>query len=217
MTYPLDLKNSKAAFFLHDIIVKNLRHGRSNLMLTGGNSASQLYRIWSSIRKSPFKLGGINIYFSDERMVSSESSENNCQQTISNLFPLGIPSSVSVYPMGASELDMHASASAYERILPPSIDMLILSVGDDGHIASIFPNSEVLNEEQTLIMPSISPSWPLQRLTITPNVIKNAREVYVLAFGEKKRLVYEKAISDPLNTKEMPVRLVLDRTWIFGE
>ena len=66
------------------------------------------------------------------------------------------------------------------------------------------------------MVPVIGSKHPYDRLTITPKVIKNANEVFILGLGDSKQLIYTKAISDPENYEDYPARLVLNRNWIFG-
>ena len=99
--------------------------------------------------------------------------------------------------------------------LPETIDFMLLSIGDDGHIASLFPNSPALFENERKVVPVIGPKAPYQRITITPSVIQSAKHVYVLALGDEKRRKYEEAILDREDISSIPARLVLDRTWIF--
>jgi 6-phosphogluconolactonase len=136
---------------------------------------------------------------------------------IESLFPGVDKAKIKISPMQSAELSPADAARAYEKLLPNQIDILLLTVGDDGHIASIFPGSKTVQEFDRLVVSSISPKYPYSRLTITPRVIKNARKVFVLAAGKHKKMIYEKALEDPSDLISMPVRLVLDRTWIFSD
>jgi 6-phosphogluconolactonase/glucosamine-6-phosphate isomerase/deaminase len=67
------------------------------------------------------------------------------------------------------------------------------------------------------VLAILGPKPPYQRLTITPPVIRNARYIIVMALGQQKRAIYEQALRDPNDIDTLPARLVLNRTWIFGE
>ena len=81
-----------------------------------------------------------------------------------------------------------AEARRYESIQPHTIEVLLFSVG---------------------------PKPPPERLTITPNVIKFARAVYVLAVGSKKGQVLAEDLKQPEHITDLPARLTLDRTWLL--
>jgi len=188
-----------------------------SLMLTGGRSAALLYRTWSDLFELPASLRGAQFYFGDERCVLPNHPESIYRLTLDTLFTTGVPNGVQIHRMEADSLDQNAAAVRYEDLLPEFIDVLLLSMGEDGHIASLFPHSPALREPRRQVVPVTGPKPPFQRLTITPPVIKNARQVFVLALGNQKRAMYEEALRDPEDFEAIPARLVLDRTWIFGD
>jgi 6-phosphogluconolactonase len=186
-----------------------------SLMLTGGRSASSLYRFWSASFIVFTEIPNIKIYFGDERCVPPDHPESNHRMAIDTLFRRGIPATAQVHRMHADAEDLDAAADCYAELLPDAIDVLLLSAGDDGHIASLFPKSPALHENQRLVVPVVDPKTLCQRLTITPPVIRCARKVFVLAQGGVKRAIYEAALQDPEDLDNIPARLVLDRNWIF--
>lgn len=187
-----------------------------SVMLTGGRSAAILYRAWSSILTKDL-ISKINFYFTDERCVPFDHIESNYSMVMNNLFNNYSPEFLKVYRMDACNSNLENAANEYAALLPNNIDIMILSLGEDGHIASLFPNSSALFDARHFVTPVIGPKAPFKRLTISPSVIKNAREVFVLALGAQKRAVYEEALRNPIDINSIPARLVLNRTWIFGE
>ena len=188
-------------------------YGVCNLMLTGGRSAHVLYKEWAKSFHGLPK--SIRIYFSDERAVPADHPESNFHLATSTLFPFGMPEFLIVNRLAADAKNIDIATKNYDSILPDRIDILLLSMGEDGHIASMFPGSPALLETERKVMPIIGPKAPFQRLTITPLVIQAAKRVYVLAIGEEKRRKYEEALLEPEDISSIPARLVLDRTWIF--
>ena len=71
-------------------------------------------------------------------------------------------------------------------MLPESIDILLLSVGSDGHIASLFPQSNALNEKTKSVVPFVGSKPPPERLTITTSVIQPAKSTFLFAQGKEK-------------------------------
>lgn len=186
-----------------------------SLMLTGGRSATKVYKSWASMPDLMNTFLGVDFYFGDERCVPPNHQDSNYNLTTSLLFPMGVPKNISMHRMEADHIDSEFAAGLYEKLLPKSIDLILLSVGDDGHIASLFPNSSALHEDRRLVMPVLAPYPPYKRFTITPKVIKGARNIVVIAEGVAKKKIYEKALQEPDDIDSIPARLVLNRTWIF--
>jgi 6-phosphogluconolactonase len=103
----------------------------------------------------------------------------------------------------------------YAQMLPCEIDLLLLGVGEDGHIASLFPCSAVLQELERVVVPVIGPKPPFERITITPLAIRRARSVFILAGGAAKAAVLSKALESPDDVQTLPARLVLHATWLL--
>jgi len=190
---------------------------KCSIMLTGGRSASQLYKAWSRHLYSTKQSTDIQFYFGDERCVAPDHTESNYRMVMVDLFPNGIPAGMGLHRMDAGAEDLQVASDTYSQRLPNHIDVLLLSIGEDGHIASLFPQSASLHERSKEVIPITGPKAPHKRLTITPKVIKNARHVFVMAIGEQKRAVYEKALQDPKDIDSLPARLVLNKNWIFGD
>lgn len=108
-------------------------------------------------------------------------------------------------------------ASRYSAILPDTPDLILLSVGEDGHIASLFPDSSALKSAEKMVYVSTSPKPPADRITITPRVIKNAKNVILMAAGKIKGQVLAKALNFPQDISKLPVRLTIGRTWVLDE
>jgi 6-phosphogluconolactonase len=183
-------------------------------MLTGGRSAECLYLAWSALPDFK-KLGGVHFYFGDERIVPSTHLESNYGLVMRTLFNKGIPDGCSIVRMEVEHPNRDEVSMAYEKKLPGKLDILLLSVGEDGHIASLFPHGEGLNEASRSIVPVSGPKPPNDRLTITPIVIARARKVFVLAIGAKKKDILRRARVAPHNFADLPARLVLGATWLL--
>lgn len=182
---------------------------RCHLMLAGGATPLPVYRRLAERKDLPWSR--VNLYFGDERCVPLNTPESNYSTVMNTLFPDGDrPDGMNVYRMCGEE-DPDKAAQVYELVLPERIDLLLLGVGDDGHTASIFPGSVVLDEEKRRVMPAIATKPPLQRLTITPPVINSARYLLVLVQGEEKA----DAVRNALVNQSVPAALALDGDWLM--
>ena len=102
-------------------------------------------------------------------------------------------------------------------MLPESIEVLLLFlfVGSDGHITSLYPQSNALNEKTKSVVPVVCPKPPSERLTITTSVIQSAKSTFLFAQGKEKGQILAQALESRNNIASFPVRLVLEATWIL--
>jgi 6-phosphogluconolactonase len=184
-----------------------------SVMLTGGASAALLYgEMAQTVEFSAFK--GISFYIGDERIVPFDHEDSNFGMIMKNLFPLGVQNECGIFKINVEELDPQCAALAYAGLLPEVLDILIIGVGVDGHIASLFPNSEAIDESEKKLVVVCSPNHPHMRITITPPVIGTANKTIVLAPNSFKRSILKAALSRPLAKNHIPACFVLDADWI---
>jgi len=206
--------NLKCAELIHETVQSIcLRRGQCNILLTGGSAAEGVYKEWSGLLGRS-ALERVNFYWGDERCVPLDHPESNFGMATRTLFRSGLPPGYAVRPMKTDTDDWDFEASRYEAFFPDCIDILLLGVGVDGHIASLFPWSTALREEKKLIVPVVGPKYPYNRLTITPPVIFRAQTTFVLAPGPTKAAVLKKIFERKRELEEMPARLVAGKTWV---
>jgi 6-phosphogluconolactonase len=178
--------------------------GRFNLVLTGGGTVQPLYRHLAGQAFTPeFRKiwPGTDFFLGDERLVPEDHPDSNGGMVRRLLLaPAGISGDrIFLIPTGFA--DPRDGAAAYENILRgyfagdhgdesdlPQFDLVLLSLGEDGHVASLFPGSEALREKERWLTVSSSPGAapPLARITLTLPVLNRARLVVIMVIGEKK-------------------------------
>lgn len=188
--------------------------GQCSVMLTGGRSADRLYTAWSELPAFQ-SLTGVRFYFGDERCVPPSHPESNYGMVMRTLFRRGVPPGCTIFRMEADDPDQEAAARRYSEALPDMVDVMILSVGEDGHIASLFPGGAALRENHRRVVPATGSKPPCMRLTITPSGIVHAKSIFVLAIGAAKAAVLSKALLVPADFDSLPARLVLNATWLL--
>jgi 6-phosphogluconolactonase len=196
---------------IKDILIKK---GRCNILLPGGRSAESLYSAWNQLAEFRL-LSGVNIYFCDERCVHKDDAQSNYQLALSTLFHSFIPDGCRIFRIEAEDLDIEKAALRYADLLPSTMDIAIFGVGEDGHIASLFPENPSIHESSKLVMPIIGPKAPFQRITLTPLFFKRINKIFILANGASKSKVLIHALEEPYNTYEYPVRLIIHGTWLI--
>ncbi len=184
-----------------------------NVMLTGGVTAKKIYQEWAIAKSLP--LERIHFFFGDERCISPDDQNSNFFMVMSSLFSGGIIEVGSISRMEGELPDRALAASRYENLLPNHIDVLILGLGLDGHIASLFPGHSALEEELKLVVSVSQVGVMYDRISITPRLISQARKVFLLATGAEKGKVLAKALSPGCSNRDLPVCLTLDGTWLL--
>ena len=189
--------------------------GRASLALSGGTTPGPVYRALASrsaADAAPWEH--VEVFFGDERCVPPDDEQSNYLMARRDLLDLLPVPPLAVHRIRAEGPDRGRAAAAYAELLPPALDVLVLGMGPEGHIASIFPGSPALREER-LVVPVETPKPPPWRLTVTPPVIAAARTVVVLVTGDAKVEAVERALAPDGDPGITPARLALQGTWIL--
>lgn len=189
--------------------------GRFSAALSGGSTPRRLYELLGG---KPYRDAidwrRVHVFWVDERCVSRDHRESN--------FRLAFDTVLSIVPLPAENIhrikgeeEPDRAAREYEDDIRtffgtsgmPSFDLIILGVGEDGHTASLFPDSPLLNERVRLAMPVRREKRMPDRVTLTLPVLNNAARILVLATGEKKAEVVREILEGSGNTRR-PAGLV---------
>ena len=188
--------------------------GAASLVVTGGSAAEVLL---PRLVRARIGWSRVHIFWSDERAVPPDDPESNYRLARRLwLDPARVPASrAHRMPGEAADLDAAAAAHAEEvRALcgdPPRFDVMLLGVGPDGHVASLFPGHPLLAETRRWVAAvEDAPKPPPRRLTLTLPALFGARLLVVAAFGAAKAAVMAEALDDP--TSSLPVAQVLRRS-----
>ena len=187
--------------------------GGCRLMLTGGTTGARLYEAWAADGTLP--AGAVRVLFGDERCVPLDDPESNHGLAMRTLFAGGVPDGWTIEPMRGDWTDRGAAAVDYERHVVEMVDVLLLGMGPDGHVASLFPGGSALRERLRRVVAVTGPKCPYDRLTVTPSVITSAREIFVLATGVEKGRMLRQALALPEGDMSLPVRLALGGTLLL--
>jgi 6-phosphogluconolactonase len=189
--------------------------GSCAVCLAGGRTPEPVYRALAA--ESSIEWERVDVFFCDERAVPVDHPDSNYRMVrLALLSRVPIPPA-RVHRMEAERPDREAAARDYERSLPLRLDVLLLGMGPDGHTASLFPGSPVLEERRRMVVPVVGTKPPAQRLTITPPVIEAARQVAVIATGEDKAAMVARAIEGPLEPRAVPAQLARRGWWFLDE
>ncbi len=175
-----------------------------NLGLTGGRVAHTVYtQLADRFGAQEIDTSKIHLWWSDERFVPTTSPERNSQQALSVLAQTMalIPSQIHLMPAADGQRDPDEAAFAYATELGDiRFDICLLGMGEDGHIASIFPDHPSFDPQatNTVIGVTESPKPPSERITMTLPAINQSTEIWMMATGKEKASAAARAINgDP--------------------
>ena len=155
-----------------------------SIVLTGGQSVLSLYKILS---KADSNWGKWHIYIGDERFLSVGHKDRN-DQTINEIWLDNSTIPKNNIHFIKVELGLLEARVEYENTLKKidKFDVVLLSMGEDGHIASLFPN-HTYPEEQTVVVEQDSPKPPKERVSMSYQQLNKAHYIFKLIIGESKQ------------------------------
>jgi len=196
------------------------------IALSGGNTPRPVYTRLAAIgRDLPWDL--IRITFGDERCVPPDDAESNFRMARETLLaPAAVPEQSILRLRG--ELDPQTAAQEYQDHLDDIAteggepiyrhDLILLGLGDDGHTASLFPETAALDETIRRVMANFVPKFNTWRLTFTFPLINAARHILFLVGASKNPALIERVLQ---GDSQYPAARVNpsagDVTWMIGE
>ncbi|MFF9911137.1 6-phosphogluconolactonase [Streptomyces sp. NPDC013457] len=206
------MAQAAAARLITRIVDAQSARGSASVVLTGGrNGNGLLAALGSAPARDAIDWSRLDLWWGDERFLPEGDPERNVTQAREALLdrvPLD-PARVHAMPAsdGAYGNDVEAAAEAYAAELAaaagpenhgsvPGFDVLMLGVGPDTHVASLFPELPAVREtERTVVGVHGAPKPPPTRITLTLPAIRSAREVWLLAAGGDKAKAAAMALS----------------------
>jgi 6-phosphogluconolactonase len=172
------------------------------IALTGGTIADAIHR--EVARLSPgsgVDWARVVVWWGDERFVAADDPERNAGQArAAFLDAVGVePAHVHEMPSTADADDVEAAAAAYSSELREhgsgEFDVVMLGVGPDGHVASLFPGNAALDvRDRIAVGVTDSPKPPPQRVSLTFPALNRARTVWFLVSGDAKASAVARAL-----------------------
>lgn len=218
-----ELTNEVVAQIL--LTIKEGLEGNQNfhLALTGGslgNTISEtLVRQWN-VEPDSFK--GLHLWWSDERFVEADSVERNALPLHGTL----LNKNIVVHEVPASDVvatPQVALEDYREALKSIKLDLIILGVGPDGHVASLFPGRANLDDVGAVFLIEDAPKPPPIRVSFTMALINSADQVWIVAAGEGKADAVTKIVEGDLSIPASYVRanrhtrLIVDTEAFFAQ
>jgi 6-phosphogluconolactonase len=200
-----------------------LAKGEFHLVLTGGTLGVQISQaLVVAFNGAPELYKGLHIWFSDERFVNSDSSERNAAPLHGTLTNTNVIVHESLTPDSAATIE-DAVREYEEALRGVTIDLNILGVGPDGHVASLFPGVADLDDQRNIFAITDSPKPPASRISFTMKFLNQAEEIWIVAAGASKADAVAKIIEGDLSipasyvSAQVRTRLIVDQPAFFTE
>ncbi|KNX37227.1 6-phosphogluconolactonase [Luteipulveratus halotolerans] len=185
---------------IDEVVAAQRARGAAHVVLTGGSMGTALLEaLGASDRLDEIDWSAVELWWGDERFVPPDDADRNelqARQALLDRLPLD-PSRL--HPMAAledDELDAEAGARQYADQLAsaapdgsdvPAFDVLMLGVGPDAHVASLFPGHPALDVADTSVVAvHDSPKPPPDRISMTLPTLRSARQVWFMVAGPDK-------------------------------
>jgi 6-phosphogluconolactonase len=188
-----------------------LQREHRSVALSGGSTPRPLYERLASHLTEDDPVTWVLV---DERYVPKSDPQSNAAMIERTLFAKGMPSSHRWLSFDTSLNDPAATAAKFAAEFDlPELDLVILGCGDDGHTASLFPGTPVLEVEDRVASEVFVPRLEQWRVTITRPVIRAAKLRLVLATGASKAPI----LRDVREGVRHPIAMATDgvETWWF--
>ncbi|MFE9749784.1 6-phosphogluconolactonase [Saccharothrix saharensis] len=212
------LAAATAARLVTSLVDAQAARGSASLVLTGGRTGiAVLEHLRATPARDAVDWSRVDLYWGDERFLPSGHPERNETQAREALLDHVPVPAERVHVMEPSDGrfgdDPEAAAAAYADVLAaaagpdgpvPSFDVCLLGVGEEGHVASIFPESPAVREqERPVVAVRDCPKPPPTRVSLTLPAIRAAREVWLITTGAAKAAAVATGLTDE-NEVQLP-------------
>lgn len=190
--------------------------GRFSVALSGGSTPKVVYELLASgAYRDSLDWSQVHIFFGDERCVPPDDAESNYRMANEAMLSrLPIPPQNIHRMQGVG--DAEANARLYEDELRayftnaswPRFDLIFLGMGDDGHTASLFPNSPALSETTAWVAANWVEKFNAFRITLTLPAINHAAHIVFLVTGSGKAQRLSEVLSGEIESTQLPSQLI---------
>lgn len=188
--------------------------GTATLVVSGGRSPVAFFQ---HLAKQALDWSKVVVSLADERWVPVEHADSNAG-LLKRYLLQGPAAKAQFLSLYSATANLEQAAEQADRLLAelPAIDMLVLGMGDDGHTASLFPNSPNLADALKVdgtrrCWPMLAPTVPRQRLTMSRALLASARHTVLSISGQSKLTTLSAALAGD-DVAAMPIRAFLQPT-----
>jgi 6-phosphogluconolactonase len=193
--------------------------GRCAVALAGGGTPQALYRALahSPALRARVPWHGIEFFWGDERVVPPDHADSNYRMAYDTMLSAVPVTRQQIHRVGTELGDPAAAAREYEDdirrsfdadVQVPRFDLILLGLGKDGHVASLFPGTTALRESGRLCVENWVPNLSAYRITMTFPLLNQARAVVFVVSGPEKASIVRQVLRRTSSTSDLPAQLV---------
>jgi len=192
-------------------------HGEFRICLAGGTTPARTYEMLAKNFRGNIDWKEVQFYWGDERCVPPDDPASNFGMATRTMLSHLDLKPTQIHRM-KGELAPADAARAYEDELResfgvdpgdvPRFDLVLLGLGENRHIASLFPGQPAIHEQERLVIPVEVDDAHRNRITVTPPVINNAARVMFVVSGEAKAAAVRDVIEGADDPERAPAKLV---------
>lgn len=191
--------------------------GRFAVALSGGSTPKGMHLRLAGLPPGPMPWDRTYCFWGDERHVPIDHPDSNYRMAFETLLSKVPLRRENIFRIHSEETDAGVAAQAYEQTLKtffalkpgelPRFDLILLGLGPDGHMASLFPGTAALQEKNRLVVSNWVEKFQTFRITLTLPVLNNARNVIFLVSGQEKAPVLRQVL-EAKSEPALPSQLV---------
>jgi 6-phosphogluconolactonase len=210
-----DLLSKAAADFIVSLSAGSiLKNGKFTIALSGGSTPSKLFVLLATpVYSKAINWKQVFVFWGDERCVPADDERNNSHTAKQLLLNnIDIPEE-NIFPVPV-KMPPPKAANHYEQTLKiffkdqhPSFDLILLGMGDNGHTASLFPKTPILQETETLVK-EVYIKLDMNRISFTAPMINNAKNILFLVTGKQKATVLHTILEGKKDIEKYPAQLI---------
>lgn len=209
---------TEIAVYFSDFLKNNveLANNKFSLVLSGGSTPKPVYKYLAEQNRNKLDWNKINFFWGDERCVPQDDVESNYKMVYDTLLNKINIHTENIFRIQGED-DPYTEAKRYSDVILknvissnrfPRFDLMLLGLGEDGHVASIFPDQLNLFEENEICKVSIHPTTKQKRITLTGKVINNSENIIFIVTGENKSKVLNDILMSHENSIKYPANYV---------
>ena len=193
-----------------------------HIALTGGTVGILTLERLAEEDSASVDWSRVQIWWGDERFVAGDSADRNAQQARKAWLNISSVPAETIHEFPSSETgSLESAAEIFDAQLQsfwgeslPRFDLILLGVGPDGHVASLFPDHREKIPHRFTVIESNSPKPPAMRLSLSYEILNNADEVWFTVAGKDKAEAVAAAMSGDVRLPVAKVRAKLNRWFV---
>ena len=214
---PQDLAVAAFDLFISQANITIAQKGVFNVAISGGNTPELFFKLLGQ-NPDVIKWEKVQLFWVDERCVPPDNDASNYALALNTfLDKISIPSE-NIHRMIGESCDYSTAITEYENLIRdvfnlqpdqfPKFDFIVLGMGSDGHIGSLFPNSYALIDTNDLVTAVYLMDGSYNRMTLTHPVLRAAEHLVILVSGEKKAHILKEVMQTTPDEIRYPAHIL---------